>query len=256
MIFKLFKSLLLIYLLLGTLVFFMQRSMIYHPVPAIEHQFDGLVINNQNVQVQSLITNKQNNHVIIYFGGNAEQVVYSATDFEHHFPNHVTYLMQYRGYGDSEGKPTEADLFSDALKLFDETKKTNPDSITVIGRSLGSGVASYLASQRAVDKLVLVTPFDSIRKVAEKMLPMFPVKLMIKDSFDSASRALGINAETLVIVATEDQVIQWSHTENLIQALNSETTQVVKIKAGHNDLDLKPKYMSSIQTFINCHQSC
>ena len=256
MITKRLKSLLLIYLLLGILVFFMQRSIIYHPVPAIEHQFDNLVINNHNVQVQSLTTNKQSNDVILYFGGNAEQVVYTASDFEHHFPNHLTYLMQYRGYGGSEGKPTEANLLSDALKLFDEIKKTNPNSITVIGRSLGSGVASYLANQRTVDKLVLVTPFDSIRNIAGKMLPMFPVKLMIKDSFDSESRARGINADTLIIVATEDQVIQWSHTENLIQALNSDTTQVVKIKAGHNDLDLKPKYMSSIQSVITCHQTC
>lgn len=247
---SIFKSLVFIYIFLGLMIFAFQRLLIFQPTPSIEHPFNVYRLNNNGHEIQAIRTNQNSANAIIYFGGNAEQVAFTAYDFAEAFPNHTTYLLQYRGYGGTPGKPSESALYSDAMKLFDEVIKSQPESITIIGRSLGSGIASYLASQRSIDKLVLVTPFDSVAQVAKNMLPIFPVTWMIKDQFDSKSRANQIEADNLVIVATEDKVITWSHTENLVQSLPAKTTSLVKIKAGHNDLDSFPEYYKSMSRFI------
>lgn len=253
---KLLRLALSVYLLTGLALFFLQRSVIYQPTAPVQHPYETLTLEQTEASIQSLITHPNQDDVIIYFGGNAEHVVYTAADFKQAFPNHSTYLMQYRGYGESSGQANETALYQDALRLYEAIMKNQPTTITVIGRSLGSGVATYLASQKPIDQLVLVTPFDSIAAVAQNLLPMFPIQWLLHDHYDSKSRAGMIESKTLVIAATQDQVIPWPHTAALIQALNPNKTAVVKIDAGHNNLDLKSAYLTSIQTFMGCNQSC
>lgn len=251
---SLLKSALIIYLTLGLLLFLLQRHMIYLPTTATAHHFSVLTI-NQNHPIQAVVTHEQASQAILYFGGNAENVAYTAGDFFQEFPQHSTYLLQYRGYAGTSGSASEAALFADALALYDAVKQKHP-RIKVIGRSLGSGVATYLASQRPVDQLVLVTPFDSIRQVAQAMLPIYPMGWLLKDHYDSVTHIQGVQAETLVIAATEDQVIPAARTQNLIQAIPAHRLHTAEIKAGHNDLDLDPAYFGSIKNFFNCQQQC
>ncbi|VAW45785.1 hypothetical protein MNBD_GAMMA02-65 [hydrothermal vent metagenome] len=244
-----------IYLLLCAAIYVFQRALIYHPAEATEHPFDTLEINNDNHIIEALKTNpvetKQGTgDVIIYFGGNAENVAYSAADFNQQFPNHQTFLMKYRGYAGAAGSPSEQALFSDALALFDHIKQNSNARIHVIGRSLGSGVATYLATQRQVDKLILVTPFDSILNLAKNMFPILPVEWLLKDHFNSKSRAHQINTPTLVITATNDQVIPKQHSESLIQSIPKTQLTVINIDAGHNDIDLYPLYFNSLKSHI------
>ena len=112
---------------------------------------------------------------LLYFGGNAERLDASRDEFARLFPDRTVYLLSYRGYGASEGQPGEAALFGDALALYDAARARHPRRrYAVIGRSLGSGVASYLASQRPVERLALVTPFDSLAEVAQAHYPVVP----------------------------------------------------------------------------------
>jgi hypothetical protein len=253
---KLLRLVLSIYFLTGLGLYFLQRSVIYQPTAPVNHCYETLTLKLPEASIQSLVIHPNQADVIIYFGGNAEQVAYTAADFEQTFPNHTTYLLQYRGYGESTGQASESALYQDAINLYAAIMRTEPKTVTVIGRSLGSGVASYLASQRPIDQLVLVTPFDSIRSVAQSMLPVFPIQWLLHDHFDSISRADQIKAETLIITATQDRVIPAQHSTRLISALNAENTAVVNIEAGHNDLDLEPEYLNSIQSFISCYQIC
>ncbi len=246
---SLFKSLLIIYLMLGVLLYLFQRNMIYYPTAATAHNFNTLKFLNSDIHVEALVTHDQADNAILYFGGNAENVAYTAGDFFQEFPQHTTYLMKYRGYAGAAGSASETALYADALALFDRIKGKH-NQVKVIGRSLGSGVATYLASQRPVDHLVLVTPFDSIRNVAQSMLPVFPMQWLLKDHYDSAARADQLNAPTMVVMATQDQVIKASHTQKLIQAIPENQLHVTNIDAGHNDLDLSPIYFSEIRTFI------
>jgi pimeloyl-ACP methyl ester carboxylesterase len=103
--------------------------------------------------------------------------------------------MNYRGYGGSDGTPSETALLSDALFVFDymlATEGIDPAHVVLMGRSLGSGVAVHVAAKRKVGGVILVTPFDSLVNVARAHYPIFPVGLMLKHRFDSAALAPGI----------------------------------------------------------------
>ena len=88
------------------------------------------------------------------------------------------YLLHYRGYGGSSGSPSEEMISRDAMTLFDQVYATHPH-ITVVGRSLGSGVAVRLASQRPAARLVLITPYNSLEELAARQFPIFPVKWLL-----------------------------------------------------------------------------
>jgi pimeloyl-ACP methyl ester carboxylesterase len=122
--------------------------------------------------------------------------------------------MHYRGYGGSSGTPSEKAFFADALALFDKVHASHFE-IDVVGRSLGSGVAVYLASQRPVERLVLVTPFDSLQEIAAALFPFFPVRWLLLDRFESWKYAPQVSAPTLIIAAGHDEVVPRASTELL-----------------------------------------
>ena len=155
---------------------------------------------------------------LIYFGGNAEDVSTQLKRFARIWPQRELYLVHYRGWGASGGKPSEANLMADALAVFDHVKATHGD-VAVIGRSLGSGVAVQVASQRPVSQLVLVTPYDSIAKVARTQMPFWvPVDWLLKDRWESVQFAGKVSAPTTLIQAEHDTTIAADRTASLLQA--------------------------------------
>ena len=122
----------------------------------------------------------------------------------------------------------------------------------MIGRSLGSAVAVFLASRKNVDRLVLVTPFDSIINLAGRMLPIFPTSLLLKEKFDSLSYVSEVTAPVLAIIAEDDEIISRRHSAKLIAAFPSAQISVEIITgAPHNSIDLFPAYMQSLRAFLN-----
>ena len=159
--------------------------------------------------------------------------------------------MNYRGSGGSTGDPTEVDLCADAIAVYDYLHRTH-DRISVIGRSLGSGVASCLASERHVEKLALVTPFDSILAVAKNIYSIFPVELILKDTFDSAARAPNIDSDVLLILATEDKIVPMHHGHALANAFAPERVTVHEIKdAGHINISDFQDYEMLLREFLD-----
>lgn len=241
-----------LYLGLCLLLFLAQRSLLYFPTPAVEHPRAvklEMLTNDASLRVwhRPLIPAP----ALIYFGGNAEDVSGNFDGFVAALPGHALYLVNYRGYGGSSGSPTEANLFADALAVYDQVRQQHP-RIAVVGRSLGSGVAAYLASQREVEKLVLVTPYDSIANVAQSHYPFFPARWLMKDRFDSISRVAAIAAPTLVIVAQHDRVIPPARTDALIAAFPPPQVRVEMIpNSAHNDLGPRDLYEALIGRFLN-----
>jgi pimeloyl-ACP methyl ester carboxylesterase len=130
------------------------------------------------------------------------------------FPDRAIYLLHYRGYGGSSGSPSEKALFADALILFDEVHAKHPD-IDVVGRSLGSGIAVYVASLRQVTRLVLVTPFDSLQELAAHQYPYVPVRWLLLDKYESWRFAPHVTAPTLIIAAERDEIVPRASNELL-----------------------------------------
>lgn len=161
-------------------VFFSQRSLIYFPQPRSNH--DAAVIRIPgHVLVSSRSADGPN--AVIYFGGNAEDVSLDLPDFSSTFPNAAIYLLHYPGYGGSAGHPTEKSIVAAAFALFDAVRVQHAN-ITLIGRSLGTGVAIQVASQRPVTRLVLVTPYDSMVDVAQEHYPFLPNRLLMVDKYE------------------------------------------------------------------------
>lgn len=247
---KLLKSTLFIYICVALYLFFSQRSFIYFPTPNTEHPHSEISYEFKDAVVKVVVLNKKNKKAILYFGGNGEAVEYNASNFIKNFPNHTVYLVKYRGYGGSTGEPSEEKLYSDALNIFDSLKQKYSE-VSVIGRSLGSGVATYVASKRNIKKLVLVTPYDSIESVAQKTFPIFPMFILLKDKYNSVGRANEIKAKTLLLIAENDNVISKSHSDTLAKAFQATIATMVVIKnTGHNSISNSIQYNNIIREFI------
>ena len=242
---------LLFYVLIGAVLFFYQRKFIYFPTPKIPHEYEQQQLIHDNITLEVIVLNQGQKEAIIYFGGNAESVVYSAENFLDTFPRQTVYLLNYRGYGGSSGQPSEKGFFADALFLFDKVLEKQT-TISVIGRSLGSGVATYLASKRPVKKMALISPFDSITRVAQNNFMIFPMFLMLLDKYDSISRVKDIKAETFVLIAEYDEVIPRIHSQRLIDEFAAEQI-TVKIIADsrHNDISDKVEYYQLLKDFFS-----
>lgn len=243
-----------IYLIFGIYLFFNQRNLLYFQTESLEHDFEEKIFINKNTKIKTTILNKGNKNSIIYFGGNSEIVDYNAEHFVKFFPNYSIYLVKYRGYSGSEGITTEKNMYNDALYIFDELK-SNYEKFIVIGRSIGSGVATYLASKRDIEKLILVTPFDSVQNVAQKIFPIYPMSIILKDKHNSIQRVQDIKAKTLIIVAQNDKVVKPNHTDRLFNKFRSAQVVFLTIKGvDHNNISKSEEYHLVLQNFIeNCN---
>jgi len=239
----------LVYVALCIVLFATQRSLIYFPQAGSAapgtRQF-VLAIDDAFVRVTTSSA-KPGSNAVVYFGGNAEDVSLSLPLLRAAFPDDTPYLLHYRGYGGSTGKPSEAALIADAIVLFDAVH-TAHRKVVVVGRSLGSGVAVRLASLRPVQRLVLVTPYDSLQNLAASQYPYFPVRLLLRDKFESWRYVAGVTAPASIIAADNDEVIPRANTESLYRRFpaGAATLRVVH-GAGHNTISDSAEYMAFLR---------
>jgi len=238
---------LLVYVGLCAALFAWQRSLIYFPQPrslgeseaAERFEVDGIAL-------QLTVRPHDGPGAVLYFGGNGEDVSASLPDLVAAYPDRELVLLHYRGYGGSAGRPSEAALASDARALFDRVQARHPD-VVVIGRSLGSGVAVRLASERPASRLVLVTPYDSLQELAQAQFRLFPVRLLLRDKFESWRYAGKVTAPTLILAAEHDEVIPPASTERLATRFApGVATTVVLRGAMHNTLSDDPAYVREL----------
>ena len=248
---KILLVLVVMYVIAGVYLYLNQRKILYRPQPGVLQITEQAVELSVNKTIlRGWVVNQNKSHAIIYFGGNAERPEASLEDFKYLFNNQAVYMINYRGYGESEGLSSEKHLCLDAVAIYDHIADDH-NHISVIGRSLGSGVAVYLATQRDVHRLVLVTPYDCMAEIAQSIYPIFPVKLMMTDPYNSAQRVQNITAPTLIIKAENDEVIPAESTDNLVTHFSLITPQVATIhNATHNDIQLYPGYCMLLRDFV------
>jgi pimeloyl-ACP methyl ester carboxylesterase len=239
---------LLLYAAACVALFAFQRTLIYYPQPnSYGGPADTLILPSD---VRVTVRPHAGPKALLYFGGNAEDVSANLASFARAFPDYAIYLLHYRGYGGSAGKPTEAALHADARALFDKVHQDHPQ-IAVVGRSLGSGVAVGLAAERPAARLVLVTPYDSMAAIAAAQFPYFPVRWLLTDKFDSARHAQTVRVPTLILRAEHDDVIPRVSTERLHASFAAGVaTQVVIRGAGHNSISESAQYLDAMRAVL------
>jgi len=241
-----------VYLVLCAALFFFQRSLIYFPQPnAVTSADSQLTLSMPDAQVSVITRERVGPRALIYFGGNAEDVSHNLPEFAEAFPEYAVYLLNYRGFGGSSGSPSEAAIAEDALALFDQVYASHPQ-ISLIGRSLGSGVAVRLASQRPVQQLILVTPYNSLEEIAARQYPWVPVKWLLKDRFESGKYAAHIRVPTLLLAASDDEVIPRASTQRLLENF-PQGVAVLRVvpDSGHNSISDRAQYLQWMGDVLN-----
>jgi len=190
--------------------------------------------------------------LVIYFGGNAEEVSW-LVEVAWKFGGWSLLLVNYRGYGESEGKPGERELLADAIAIHDYARRrpdVDPGRIVAMGRSLGSGVAVYLAAEQSLRGVILASPYDSLGAVAKRHYPFLPISLLLRHRFDSLARAVQIDTPLLCLVAAEDRIIPASHSRALFEAWRGPKTWREVPRADHDSVAGEPEYWSAIADFL------
>jgi pimeloyl-ACP methyl ester carboxylesterase len=189
---------------------------------------------------------------VLYYGGNAEE----QTGFFLWSPNELRPYtvagVDYRGYGHTGGKPSETALKADALAVFDAlAAKIGPDTpIVVMGRSLGTGLAAYVAARRPVAGVILVTPYDSLAAVGQGSHPFVPVRLLMKHPFDVAPDAARITAPTLMLVAGDDRLVPPAHAARLAAVWPGPKEVRTIDGATHGNIVDTPEYWRLVREFV------
>jgi uncharacterized protein len=229
-----------------------QKNMIYYgSYTRTDAATTDFALQRPDATLRGWVVNPGKPDPILYFGGNGESVELNRDDFARWFPDRSVYLLAYRGYGASDGEPSESVLVPDALAFFDYVQKQHPQQrIAVVGRSLGSGVASQVASQRQIERLVLITPFDSLVGAAKLHYPIIPVGMLMHERYDSANALRDFDKPFLILHGGRDDVVPEASTLRLIEALSVKPKVLRFADAGHNDISDNAEYEKAMIEFL------
>jgi fermentation-respiration switch protein FrsA (DUF1100 family) len=255
-----------IYLLIVLLAWIFQERLLYLPLkkvattPAdigLDYESvrfgtaDGLTLTGWFVPAAT-----DNQPTLLFFHGNAGNIGHrleSITVF-HRLGLNV-FIVDYRGYGQSEGRPTEAGTYRDAEAAWAwlvNQRQIAPERIIIFGRSLGGGVAAYLAQKNRPAALILESTFTSAVDVAAQSYPFLPVGWLMRIQYSTQQRLSTIDCPVLIIHSPNDRVIPYPHGQQLYAAAN-EPKQFLQINGGHNDgfVVSNQVYETGVAQFIN-----
>lgn len=162
-------------------------------------------------------------------------------------------IIDYAGYGESEGTPSENSLYQSAhaaWKYLISDKKVVAEKIIIFGRSLGGAVAVNLATKVKAGGLILESTFSSVRDVVDIIFPVMSNFLYLRYSFDSLGKIKKVNYPVLMIHSPDDEVIPFELGVKLFQEVTAKK-DFLQIKGGHNDgfmQSIRP-YMQSLRAF-------
>lgn len=245
-----FVVLIATYVVLCLVVRLGYRSLLYPAPPAVEWQLDAsdraagaLVLDlvaSDGVPVEAaLFPAPSNAKTIVYLHGNGETAA-GSLDLARAIRARGlgVALVEYRGYGHRrDTSPDEEGLYRDATAVLDELahRGVQRDAILLWGTSLGTGLATELATRGRASALILTSPYTSIPALAQRILPFLPMSLLIGDHFDNLAKAPSLSLPTLVIHGTADALIPFAIGSELAATIPGAHLLPIP-EGGHNDL--------------------
>ncbi|GAA4269380.1 alpha/beta hydrolase [Hyunsoonleella aestuarii] len=248
-----------IYIFLGFFLYAFQDRMIFFPTELpqdyeykFSYPFEEIFLKtDSNTTINALhFKNDSPKGVVLYFHGNAGDLSRWGHVSENFMAKGYDVLvMDYRTYGKSKGNLTQESFYTDAQYCFDYLKnKYNEHDISVYGRSLGSGIATFIASVNNPKQIILETPYYSVAEVAQNRFPIFPVKSLLKHQFLSNEFIVNVTCPITMFHGTLDYVIPIGSALRLYEEAPKTNTKFVKIENGnHNDLSDFDLYQDQIE---------
>lgn len=258
----------LIYGLLCFYLFLMQSRILYYPnLPGRELQASpadiGLeyepvsFVTNDNVRLHGwFVESKIDRGTLLFLHGNAGNISHRLDSLR--IFNHLglsTLIIDYRGYGQSEGKVTEEGTYLDAeaaWQYLTGTRGIDPQRIIVFGRSLGGAVAANLVAKHPAAGLIMESVFTSVPDMAAKLYPVFPVRLLCRYQYNARQSLHSVSSPVLIIHSPDDEIIPYKNGQELFTSANEPKT-FLKIRGGHNDgfIASGPLYYDGLDDFIS-----
>jgi pimeloyl-ACP methyl ester carboxylesterase len=186
--------------------------------------------------------------LILGFGGNGWNGQSVAAFLAELFPEAHVVVFHYRGYAPSEGRPGAAALIEDAPLIADFARaRFRAERIVAVGFSIGGGVAASLAAHRPLDGLILVTPFDSLGRVAAGHYPLLPVRLLMRHRMEPGRDLAGNATPVALIAGGRDTLIPAARTQPLRLSVANLVFDRTIEEAGHNDIYRHPAFPAAIR---------
>jgi uncharacterized protein len=239
---------LVLYAALTASVYFAQRSLMYFPDTAHVTPVAAGLPQAEEVPLTSAdgtpihvwhVAPRDNKPVIIYFHGNGGSLPGRVDRFRRLIQDGIGLVgVEYRGYGGSDGAPSEAGLIDDAKAGYAFAAARYPvPQIVVWGESLGSGVAVALAAEKPVGRVILEAPFTSTEAVGARHYWYLPVRFLMKDQFHSDERIGNVTAPLMIMHGVQDRTVPYAMGEHMFELANKPKRLVRFLDGGHEDLD-------------------
>jgi uncharacterized protein len=194
----------------------------------------------------------KNRPLILGFGGNAWNGQDVAVYLHELYTDDDVVTFHYRGYLPSTGSPSAEALIADAPLVYDAAvARVKPRGVIAVGFSIGSGVAALLAASRDVDGLILVTPFDSLKAVAQSMYPWLPIGPFFEHEFDAAGALEESKVPVAIVAAERDELVPAQRTDALRQRIPNLIFDGTIGNAGHNDIYARSDFQAAMREALD-----
>ena len=222
----------LVYFFASLGLYIFQRDLLYHPT---ENNYDGdkltvniqevKIVTDDNIDLLAWYHNKDINKfkTILFLHGNAgslENRIHKINHFEDMNINFL--LLSWRGFSGNKGKPTEKGLYQDARSAVKWLVKQGviEENIIIYGESLGTGITTEIAQNKNFAGIILETPFTSMVAAGKSKYPIFPIKLLLKDKYESEKKIKNIKSPVLIMHGEEDQIVPFWMGEKMFKMAN------------------------------------
>ena len=186
--------------------------------------------------------------LILGFGGNAWNGQDVAEYLHELYPDHDVVVFHYRGYPPSTGSPSGEALIADAPLVYDAAvERTKPALVIGVGFSIGTAVAAQLSARRHLDGLILVTPFDSLKALAQSLYPWLPIGPFFTHDIDAAAPLERSSLPVAVLGAERDEIVAGERTEALRRAIPNLAFDRTIRRAGHNDIYTRSDFQDAMR---------
>ena len=259
MILNIFFTLVLIYFFVTIFLYFYQDKLLYHPnVNArssyeLDHKVDEILIPSDNDLIAWHYKNKENFKTLVFFHGNAGDLsnrIYKLNELSKLKLNYL--IFAYRGFNGSKGKPSEKGLYEDAENILYwlKSNKIFENNIIIYGESLGTAVAVHIAQNKNFSGIILEAPFTSMIELGQKYYPIFPVKFLLKDKYESFKKINKIKSPVLVMHGKKDKIVPFYMGKQIFEILPSPKFSYFNEQDDHM-MEYNQDLIDSIKNFIN-----
>lgn len=257
----------LVYCALALYIFVMQPQLLYYPdlpsrtvlaTPAdIGLAYEEVTLATEDGPVLQgwFIPHQAARGTLLFCHGNAGNISHRLDSIRlfHDLGLNVL-IFDYRGYGESDGKPTEAGTYRDAdaaWRYLTEVRTVQSHDVVIFGRSLGAAVAADLATRTTPAAVILESAFTSVPDMAAAIYPWLPVRMLARYQYDTREKLRRITHPVLIIHSSEDEIIPFAHGRQLFESAH-EPKRFLELHGGHNDgfLTSSGDYTRELDSFI------